>query len=108
MKEVCNLMGIRKSRIRAYNSQCDGQVERQNHTVQDMLSAFVSQNREDWDLWVNLAVYTYDGRTARKPVNIDRGITIKYPARQTEYSESVRQHIHSVQKVGQEHLEQKT
>ena len=122
MKEVCNLMGIHKSRTTAYHPQCDGQVERQNRTLQDMLSAFVSQNRDDWDLWVDLAVYAYNtsthestgyspyelvfGRVARTPVEVDLGIPLKHPASQTEYSESVRQHLHSVQKVAQEHLEQ--
>ena len=122
MKEVCNLMGIHKSRTTAYHPQCDGQVERQNRTLRDMLSAFVSQNRDDWDLWVDLAVYTYNtsthestgyspyelvfGRVARTPVEVDLGIPLKHPASQTEYSESVRQHLHSVQRVAQKHLEQ--
>ena len=87
MKEICTLMGIYKSRTTACHPQCDGQVERQNRTLQDMLSAFVSQNRNDWDLWVNLAAYAYNtsihestgyspyelvfGRVARTPVEVD-------------------------------------
>ena len=120
MKEICNLLGIHKSWTTAYHTQCDGLVERRNRTLQDMLSVFVSQ-RDDWDLWVDIAVYTYTtssyeltgfspyevgfGRVARSPVEMDVGIPLKYPASQTEYSESVRQHLHSVQKVAREHLE---
>ena len=39
MQEVCSLMGIHKSRTNAYHPQCDGQVERQNRTLQEMLAA---------------------------------------------------------------------
>ena len=121
MKEICNLMGIHKSRTTAYHPQCDGLVERQNRTFQDMLSVFVSQNRDDLDLWVDIAVYAYNtsshestgyspyelvsGRVARTPIEMDLGIPHKYLARQTEYSETVRQHLHSVQTLARERLE---
>ena len=39
---TCDLMGIAKTRTSACHPQCDGQVERQNRTLQDMLSKFVS------------------------------------------------------------------
>ena len=103
-------------------AQCDGQVERQNRTLQDMLSAFVSQNRDDWNLWVDLAVYAYNtsshestgyspyelvfGRVARTPIEVDLGLPLKHPISPTEYSESVRKHLRSVQEVAQKHLEQ--
>ena len=58
--EVCNIMGIHKSRTTAYHPQVDGLVERQNRTLQDILSSFVSQHRDDWDLWIDIAVYAYN------------------------------------------------
>lgn len=42
MHELCDLMGISKAQTSAYHPQCDGQVERHNRTLQDMLSAFAS------------------------------------------------------------------
>ena len=60
MQEVCSLMGIHKSRTTAYHPQCDGQVGRQNRTLQEMLAAFVSEHKDDWDSWVSLAVYAYN------------------------------------------------
>ena len=56
MREICLLMGIHKSHMTAYHPQCDGQVERQIQTLQNILSSFVSQHRDAWNNWVALAV----------------------------------------------------
>ena len=46
-------MGITKTRTTSYHPQCDGQTERQNRTIQAMLSAFASNRRDDWDCgWI--------------------------------------------------------
>ena len=52
--------GIAKTRTTAYHPQCDGQVERQNRTLQDMLAAFASEHRDDWDLWIDSVVFAYN------------------------------------------------
>ena len=41
LQEVNNLMGVHKSRTTAYHPQCDGLVQRQNRTLQEMLASFV-------------------------------------------------------------------
>ena len=46
---VCDLLGIEKTRTTPYHAQSDGQVERWNRTIQQMLKAFVNDNRDDWD-----------------------------------------------------------
>eukprot|EP00794_Sanderia_malayensis_P004029 gene4029-biopygen2505 len=33
---------------------CDGQVERQNRTIQDMLASIASAHKDDWDIWVSV------------------------------------------------------
>ena len=122
MQEVCNLMGIHKSRTTAYHPQCDGLVERQNRTLQDMLSAFVSKHRDDWDLWVDIAVYAYNtschdstgfspyelvfGRVARTPLEIDLGVPLRNPSSQHEYCDSMRTHLQSVQNIAKSNLRQ--
>ena len=58
--EIYNLMGIKKTRTTAYHPQCDGLVERQNCTLQNILSAFVSEHSVDWDKWSDLAVFAYN------------------------------------------------
>ena len=40
MHKICWLMGIHKFRTTAYHPQCDDQVERQNQTLQNILSSF--------------------------------------------------------------------
>ena len=60
MHEICQIMGIKKSRTTAYHPQGDGQVERQNRTLQEILSSFVGEHPENWDLYVDQAVYAYN------------------------------------------------
>ena len=47
--EMCQLYGIQKTRTTPYHPRSDGQVERFNRTIQQMLKAFVNENRNDWD-----------------------------------------------------------
>ena len=90
MHQVCDVMGISKTRTTAYHPRCDGQVERQNKTLQDMLAAFVSKRQDDWDLWLDPMVFAYNssrqdslgispyevlfGRTPRMPLELELGI----------------------------------
>jgi len=122
MQEVCSLMGIHKSRTTAYHPQCDGQVERQNRTLQEMLAAFVSEHKDDWDSWVSLAVYAYNtschestgfspyelvfGRSPRTPLELDLDIPLKHPCSQSEYSQSVRKVLHSLNHKARANLHQ--
>ena len=113
MQETCQLMGIHNSRTIAYHPQCDGLVERQNQTLQKILSSFVSQHKDDWDNLVNLTVYAYNtschestgfspyemvfGRDARTPIEIDLGLPLKNPCNQSDvhFALLVRQLRHS-------------
>ena len=60
MHEVCNIIGITKTRTTAYHPSGDGQVERQNRTLQDMLANYVSTRTDDWDVWLDPVVYAYN------------------------------------------------
>ena len=60
MHEICNIMGIAKTRTTAYHPCGDGQVERQNRTLQDMLAHSVSNNADDWDIWLDLVLFAYN------------------------------------------------
>ena len=51
-KEVCNILGIQKTRTTPGRQQSDGMVERACLSVQGMLAAYVSENQRDWDVYM--------------------------------------------------------
>ena len=59
MKEVCELLGIKKTRTSPYHPQSDGMVERFNRTLEAMLSKYVSDNQRDWDVHLPLVMMAY-------------------------------------------------
>ena len=121
IQEVSKLMGIHKSRTTAYHPHCDSLVERQNRTIQGILSNFVSEHPGGWDNWVSLAVYAYNasthestgyspyemvfGRDARTPLKVDLDLPLKNPFSQSDYVKSVRNALHNIKTSAQQHLE---
>ena len=66
--EMCELMGIKKTRITALHPQSDGLVERINRTLESQLAKFVDQHHRDWD--DNVPFLTMALRSAtQKPIN---------------------------------------
>ena len=60
MREVCELLGIHKTRTTPGRPQSDGMVERTCRSIQAMLSSYVSQNQKDWDVYLPLLVLAYN------------------------------------------------
>ena len=60
MHEVYELMGLKKTRTTAYHPQSDGLVERQNRTLQEILSTFIVEHQADWDEMLDQAVFAYN------------------------------------------------
>jgi hypothetical protein len=48
-QELWKMLGTRLAMSTAYHPQTDGQTERANRTLEDMLRAFVSVRQDDWD-----------------------------------------------------------
>ena len=48
-KEVCRLLGIQQGMSTAYHPQTDGQTERMNRVLEDMLRAYVNPMLNSWD-----------------------------------------------------------
>ena len=100
--------------------ECDGQVERQNRTIQEILSSFVADHPADWDLFVDMATYAYNtsrneatgfspyelvfGREPRLSLEVDLGVPLKNPSTQSEYSQNVWKSIQSAQRVAQKNI----
>ena len=45
IKELCQLLGIRKTRATPLHPQSNGQVERQNKTILEYLSKYITDNQ---------------------------------------------------------------
>ena len=60
--EMCQLLGIHKTKTTPLHPQSDGMLERFNCTVEDQLSKFVDENQRDWNNHAPLLLMAY--RTA--------------------------------------------
>ena len=58
-KELCKMLGISKTRTSPYHPQCDGQVERMNRTLIELLKLNVDNPTENWDLELGLTLMAY-------------------------------------------------
>ena len=58
-KELCEVYGIHKTRSSPARPQSNGQTEKFNATLCDMLSKFVSENQRDWDTKLPLLTSAY-------------------------------------------------
>ena len=58
-QEVCNILGIQKTHTTPGRRQSDGMKEQACPSVQAMLSAYVAQNKKDWDWNVPLLMMAY-------------------------------------------------
>ena len=56
---IATLLGARKIRTSPYRPQSDGQVERFNRTLLGLLSAFVSERVNDWDVHLPYVLMAY-------------------------------------------------
>ena len=63
MKEVCGILGIKKTKTTAFRPQSDGFIERFNRTLQQMISLYVNEPQTDWDQVLPLVVGAYRATT---------------------------------------------
>ena len=59
MKEVCQIMGLRKVNTTAYNPHGDGLVERINRTFRDMSAKTIDKSKKDWDVCLLYVLFAY-------------------------------------------------
>ena len=59
IRDICQLLGVKKTRTTPYHPESDGLVERFNRTLIDMLSMAVSDNERDWDLQLSTLLLAY-------------------------------------------------
>ncbi len=90
IQELCKLLGIKKSRTSPYHPQGNGQVERFNKTLLDLLGTLEDKDKSQWRLHVSPLVHAYNctpndstgmtpyflmfGRTPKLPIDIQMGL----------------------------------
>ena len=72
-KEICELLEITKTRTTPYRPQANGQVERFNRTIMQILRCFIRDYHEDWDVYIPLVA-----GAIRSTVNRSTGYTPNY------------------------------
>ena len=55
--EVCKQLGIKQAMSTAFHPQTDGQTERTNRTLEEMLRHYISPSQDDWDLKLSCAEF---------------------------------------------------
>lgn len=59
MMDVCSLLGITKLNTTAYHPQCNGMVERMNHTLKAMLRKHAVKFGPQWDKYLPGVLWAY-------------------------------------------------
>ena len=122
-QEMCKLLGANKTRTCPYRPNSDGQVERFNRTLQQMLKTLVSEARDDWDDLLPYVTMAYrstphesTGCTPNilmlgKEINLPIDLMVGYPPNQeshyecsTEYVEWLHRTIKKVHDLAREQL----
>ena len=101
--EMCKAMEIRKTIKTAYHPACNGEIERFNKTLADMLATALEGHRFDWDKQLKMACFAFNtsvhattgytslnlmhGYEARLPVDVVYGSA---PQKSTSYHDYVR------------------
>lgn len=77
--QVCKILGIKQNMSTAFHPQTDGQTERVNRTLEEVLRAYVSSNHADWDQCLPLAEFAINNSvhasTGTTPFLMDTGQT---------------------------------
>ena len=59
-REICRSMGTSLAMSSGYHPQTDGQTERANRSIEEMLRAYVGKRQNDWDERLGMVEYAYN------------------------------------------------
>ncbi|CAF0881273.1 unnamed protein product [Brachionus calyciflorus] len=54
------ILNIKRLRTSAYHPQCDGETERFNRTLEQMLACYVADNQKEWDKYLPKLAFAYN------------------------------------------------
>ena len=116
IKELCQIAGIKKSRTTPYHPQGNGQVERFNQTLINMLGTLEDDQKQQWRLYVKPLVHAYNstknsatgmspyllmfGREPRLPIDVQFGIgDHQSPKSHYKYIQGLRDRLNEAHKL---------
>ncbi|CAF1122252.1 unnamed protein product [Brachionus calyciflorus] len=59
VKEICEYMKIKKLSTTPYHAECNGQTERFNKTICQILFTYCNDHLSDWDEFLDIALFAY-------------------------------------------------
>ena len=59
-REICKVMGTQLAMSSGFHPQTDGQTERANRSIEEMLRAYVGRRQNDWDERLGMIEYAYN------------------------------------------------
>jgi hypothetical protein len=82
-KHVMQTLNVQLAMSTAFHPQTDGQTERANRTIEDMIRIYTSKQQDDWDELLPLLEFAYNNSvnqsTKMSPFYLDRGLHPKTP-----------------------------
>ena len=80
---LTKIFGIRQALSTAYHPQTDGQTERVNRVLEDMLRNYVASSQDDWDRYLSLAEFAINNSvhksTGTSPFMLTYGFSPRLP-----------------------------
>ena len=122
MHALCNLMEIAKTRTTPYYPASNGEVERQNRTLLQLIRMFLRKRKRCWDKYLfilagamracknRITGFTPNmmmlGREVRVPMGVILGIADpdRYKEHPSEYVKQLEKELHDVHKIARERL----
>ena len=90
-KSLWKLLGTKLNMSTAYHPQTDGQTERTNRTLEEMLRAYVNYQQSDWDDYLISAEIAFNNSfqlsTGYSPYYLNHGFHPSFPIQMTSESE---------------------
>jgi len=63
MKELNQMLGIKRKMLMAFHPQTDSQIERINQELEQYLRMFIDHQQEQWPDWLGMAEFAYNNKT---------------------------------------------
>ena len=118
--EVCKLLDIEKTHTTPLHPQSDGQVERFNRTLIEMLRGKIKEDQKDWDLQLPACMMAYRGavhestgatpnllmlgREVEVPLDVTTEAPRDAPPLQTDYAQTVQKRLATAHDLARQHL----